>query len=97
MSSHLELDPARFSGRAGTKFGWREETVATGNEDPSTKGWARRPDDPNVQARLKHLRENNGLKGLEIVFVVLSLQPLEDALLLTKLLYEFRSTLNRLH
>lgn len=66
-SSHLELDPDRFSGRAGTKFGWREETVATGDEDPSTKGWARRPEDPNVQARLEHLRANNGLKGLEIV------------------------------
>ena len=27
----------------------------------------RSPDDPNVQARLAHLREKNGLKGLEIV------------------------------
>ena len=30
-------------------------------------GWARRPDDPNVAARLAFLRANNGIKGLEIV------------------------------
>ena len=35
------------------------------------------------------------VKGLEIVFVVLSLQPLEDALLVAELLHKFRSTVNR--
>jgi hypothetical protein len=35
------------------------------------------------------------VKGLEIVFVVLSLQLLEDTLLVAELLHKFQSTLNR--
>jgi hypothetical protein len=67
MPSHLTLDPARFEPspeKAGTSFGWRLETKSQG--DPTAEGWTRDPADPNIQARLAHLREKNGLKGLQI-------------------------------
>ena len=67
MSSHLTLDPERFTPtpeKAGTSYGWRLETESQG--DPTAEGWSRDPSDPNIQARLAHLREKNGLKGLEI-------------------------------
>ncbi len=35
--------------------------------DPSCAGWTRAYDDPGVAALRDHLRENNGIKGLEIV------------------------------
>ena len=66
--AHITLRPDRFEPTAeqgGKHFGWRVETKSQG--DPTAEGWTRSPDDPSVQARLAHLRENNGLKGLEIV------------------------------
>lgn len=67
MSSHLTLDPERFTPtpeKAGTSFGWRLETETQG--DPTATDWTRDPSDANIQARLADLREKNGLKGLEI-------------------------------
>ena len=66
--AHITLNPDRFTPTpelGGRHFGWRRETQSQG--DPTAEGWVRSPDDPNVQARLAHLREKNGLKGLEIV------------------------------
>jgi len=67
------LDPDRFSDpdKRGRIGGWRLETESNagdpGRADTDVEGWTRSPDDPNVQARLAHLREKNGLQGLEIV------------------------------
>lgn len=66
--AHITLNPERFTPTpelGGRHFGWRLETQSQG--DPTAEGWLRSPDDPNVQARLAHLRAKNGLKGLEIV------------------------------
>ena len=67
--AHITLRDDRFeptAEQAGVYYGWRKETESS-KEDPETADWTRTPHDPNVQARLAHLREKNGLKGLEIV------------------------------
>ena len=67
---HFPVGPLRndrFGAAAGSRFGWREETAADPHgEDPETRSWSRTPSDPNVLARLEHIREHSGIKGLEI-------------------------------
>ena len=59
--SHLAPD-------AGKNFGWEAmaDVPPFAEHDPSTAGWERRRDDPNVQARVAHLNDNAGIKGLEV-------------------------------
>ena len=62
--AHITLRDDRFeptAEQAGVYYGWRKETESS-KEDPETADWTRTPHDPNVQARLAHLREKNGLK-----------------------------------
>ena len=57
---------------AGERFGWEGmkdvPPFVEGDKhyDPTTAGWKRRRDDPNVVARMEHLQANAGIKGLEI-------------------------------
>ena len=53
---------------AGVRFGWEgmRDVPPFLEHDPFTAGWQRRRDDPNVQARMRHLQEKSGIKGLEV-------------------------------
>ena len=59
--SHLSAD-------AGSRFGWEGMAAVPPytRADPTTEGWSRSRDDANVQARMAHLKENGGIKGLEV-------------------------------
>ena len=50
------------------KVGWEEmkSVPPFTDHDPSTEGWRRERDDPNVQRRMKHLQQNSGIPGLEV-------------------------------
>jgi hypothetical protein len=58
---------AHLAPGAAQHFGWRDETPPHTGMDPETAGWVRSKDDPNVRARLKHLQDNAGIKGLEVI------------------------------
>ena len=59
--SHLAPD-------AGSRFGWEgmKDVPPFVDHDPTSKGFERRRDDPNVLARMEHLKANAGIRGLEV-------------------------------